>query len=98
MKKSRIITWCLLLAGHIATAQSLRAPAYPLIAHDPYFSIWSMTDTVNAVPTRHWTGTDQALLGMVKVDGTVYRYLGAVEEGYKTILPASDEKKYDVKY
>jgi len=98
MNKNRIIIWCLLLAGQFAAAQSLRAPAYPLITHDPYFSIWSMTDTLNAAPTKHWTGTDQSLLGMVKVDGVVYRYLGAAVPEYKTVLPASDEKSYEVKY
>ncbi|MDO6431928.1 DUF4965 domain-containing protein [Flavitalea sp. BT771] len=86
------------MLGLCVSAQTLRAPAYPLITHDPYFSIWSMTDMLNAAPTKHWTGADQGLLGMVKVDGTVYRFLGAEEQGYKTVLPASDEKSYDVKY
>ena len=98
MKKYSIVICCLLMLGRSGSAQSLRAPAYPLITHDPYFSIWSMTDTLNAAPTKHWTGTDQALLGMVKVDGVVYRFLGAEEQGYKTLLPASDEKSYDAKY
>src|SRR6187399_663470 len=99
MKRNTILflTYCLLFFCQLSVAQTLRAPAYPLITHDPYFSIWSMTDTLNAAPTRHWTGSDQALLGMVKVDGIVYRFLGAEEQGFKTILPASDEKAYDVK-
>lgn len=98
MKRSNILTYVLLFFCQLAVAQNLRAPAYPLITHDPYFSIWSTTDTLNASPTKHWTGSDQALLGMVKVDGVVYRFLGAEEQGYKTVLPASDEKAYDVKY
>lgn len=87
-----------LLQLFYVNAQVHQAPAYPLITHDPYFSIWSATDTLTASPTKHWTGTDQSLLGMIKVDGIVYRFLGADEKMYKTVLPAADEKAYTATY
>jgi len=79
-------------------AQMEKAPAYPLIIHDPYFSVWSFTDQLNASPTKHWTGQDQSLTGLVKVDGTVYRVLGNSAKVYQTVLPASDETAYESKY
>ena len=97
MKQTCILT-VLLVLGIVANAQDFRAPAYPLITHDPYFSIWSTTDTLTASSTRHWTGTDQALIGIVKVDGLFYRFLGKEDAGYKTVLPAADEKVYEMAY
>lgn len=79
-------------------AQSSKAPAYPLITHDPYFSIWSTTDALAASPTKHWTGTDHSLVGMLKVDGSIYRFLGNSSKIYKTILPAGDDLNYTANY
>ncbi|QHS63477.1 glutaminase family protein [Chitinophaga agri] len=79
-------------------AQDRIAPAYPLITHNPNFSIWSNTDELSNSTTMHWTGADHSLLGMVSVDGKVYRFLGKEETRYKTILSAADEAPYEVSY
>jgi hypothetical protein len=87
-----------LLLSQQLYAQQQQAPAYPLITHDPYFSIWSATDDLTASTTRHWTGSDQSIIGLVKVDGTTYRVLGAQPESYETVVPAADEQPYEARY
>ena len=86
------------LYGVSTYAQGFRAPAYPLITHDPYFSVWSTSDQLAASATKHWTGSDQSLTGMIKVDGQVYRFLGEESKTFTTLLAAADEQNYQTQY
>ena len=69
-------------------------PSTPLVACDPYFSIWSPGDTLNGVETTHWTGRQHQLTSLVKIDGAAFRVMGAspaatpaMEQKSLTVLP-----------
>jgi hypothetical protein len=78
-----------------------RTPATPLVAHDPYFSIWSLSDTTTVQPTRHWTGTDQQMTGWVRIDNKPMRFMGrggpddAMKQTSRALTPTRTTYDYE---
>ena len=86
----------LIAMGMPLAGQSLgpwRPPAVPLIAHDPYFSVWSMTDKLTDSVPSHWTGKPNNLSAAVRVDGRLYRVMGREA---RQAAPALDQTRLDV--
>ncbi|MGC3959946.1 MAG: DUF4965 domain-containing protein [Verrucomicrobiota bacterium] len=69
-----------------APLPTLRPPSVPLVACDPYFSIWSPADNLNDKDTTHWTGKPHRLWSTVRIDGTNYRVMGGGAAG-EAVLP-----------
>ena len=65
---------------HIAAEGQLIPPATPLVACDPYFSIWSPADNLTDKPTVHWTGKPNPLNCLARIDGKSFRIIGTSPE------------------
>lgn len=107
MKRNSITIFLLSLCALTANAagekingikNDIRPPAYPLITIDPYTSGWAFTDKLYDDNVRHWTGKNFPLLGAIKVDNKVYRFMGMEDVDYLTLSPTAEMGKWTGKY
>lgn len=89
--RSKVWAGFVVLSAYAAQGQE-RLPAVPLIAHNPYFSIWSTADKLTDENTRHWTGAEQSLTGILRIDGANYRFMGAEPKS----LPAMSQSSIQI--
>ncbi|MCQ2421289.1 MAG: DUF4965 domain-containing protein [Clostridia bacterium] len=54
----------------------MRLPAYPIITHDPFFSLWQTSDYPTAEDLSHWDGTKKTIRGTIEIDGISRRFFG----------------------
>ena len=76
----------------------LRAPGYPLVTIDPYTSGWSLSDRLYDDPVRHWTGEKFPLLGAIRVDGRMYRFMGTEEPLLITAAKTAEAGSWSGRY
>ena len=75
-RKTVLISILLTYCSFIIAQSNFRAPAYPLVTHDPYFSIWSLNEDPARAETTHWTLKPNPVHCMIRIDGKIYRLIG----------------------
>lgn len=71
---------------------SFRAPAIPLIAHDPTFSVWSFADRLYDRWGSHWTGEGRGLAGLIRIDGEARHFSGQLAH----VCPVLEQRSVEI--
>lgn len=59
-----------------ALGLAFRPPAIPLLTTDPFMQTWLMGDNSTADDVRHWDAIEKQMVGLLRVDGVGYGFLG----------------------
>ena len=94
---SSLLLGAVLSAG-IPASGALRAPSVPLVTIDPYTNCWSAADRLYDDVTRHWTGSQFPLIGVINVDGTDYRFMGKEVPELSVLVPTASAGGWDARY
>jgi len=100
------MTLMLSIASAVANAQTsdvfspvrsntLRMPAVPIIANDPYFCVWSPYDRLYDGATAYFSSDPKPINGILRVDGQSYRFMGI---SLATVAPLATEEKWTAQY
>jgi hypothetical protein len=81
-----IVVAHVVVAGALAT---LRPPSVPLIVSDPYVSVWSNSDALTDSWPTHWSGAITAFTGLIRIDGTAFRFAGPSDLGAPAMTQTS---------
>ncbi len=102
INKANVLGVFMLLLAHLLPAQhiknDLRAPAFPLIILDPNTSAWSYTNNLYDSNPSHWSDKNLPFMGVLKLDGKFYRFMGAEDVEMLTVIPNGEDKAWEGKY
>eukprot|EP01111_Echinosteliopsis_oligospora_P000471 TRINITY_DN1050_c0_g1_i1.p1 TRINITY_DN1050_c0_g1~~TRINITY_DN1050_c0_g1_i1.p1 ORF type:complete len:695 (-),score=203.49 TRINITY_DN1050_c0_g1_i1:51-2135(-) len=89
MKVSTSVFFILSVVAALCYAEApipdFRPPSVPLIVSDPFFSVWSGGDSLTDTWPTLWDGTTKGMIGMIRVDGNAYRWMGPGNEAGGTL-------------
>ncbi|KJE88928.1 hypothetical protein CAOG_00497 [Capsaspora owczarzaki ATCC 30864] len=87
IRRALLLAAVVLTAGRLivmpaaATVLTFRPPAVPVLANNPYFSMWSAADSPGRSWLTHANDGIQAIAGYAKVDGANFRFMGQPYQG-----------------
>lgn len=77
----------------------LRVPAYPLLMLHPHLRLWSTADQLTEKNMTFTNGKNLPFVGFLRVDGTMYRFMGRRELPMQAIATmAYDYESWEGKY
>lgn len=105
----KILTMAVLAVAFMANAQqndffkpsrksALRMPATPIVVSDPYLSVWSPSDKLYEAPTVHWSSATKSIVGVLRVDGKSYRFLGKQADRLVPYAEMAKNENWDARY